>query len=267
MFHSILDPQAAYPEPPFAPAELFPELAGLAADCDPDNRLFGLFRNLLRRAGCDAGRFGSPDWNPLGHLVRGRSRIVIKPNLVLHKVGELPCSIQGLVVHASVIRLLVDYLLLAARKLQQPLEIVIADTPLQSADFDRLCEQNGLAELMRHYRAAGEPVSLLDLRSEHAVVNEQLSDPGAAAPRRRPRRIGRHRPRDRLSPLRQEPRERTILGPGLRRRRNPAESLRPGPPILLLEDDPGRRSDHQPVQAEDARQGRRHPGHEEHHRR
>ena len=174
MFHSVVDPRAVYPPSPFAPGERFPELTGLDPGCDPNNRLFGIFRDLLRRAGCDADRFGSPDWNPLGPMVRGRRRIVIKPNLVLHKVGELSCSIDGLVVHASVIRLLVDYLLLAAHRLQQTVEIVIADTPLQSADFDLLCEQNGLVELMRHYRAAGAPVSLLDLRSERAVINDSF---------------------------------------------------------------------------------------------
>jgi uncharacterized protein (DUF362 family) len=174
VFHSIVDPQAVYPRPPFAPGEPFPELADLEPCCDPDNRLFGLFRNLLRRAGCDADCFGSPDWNPLGAMVSGCRRIVIKPNFVLHKVGELSCSINGLVVHASVIRMLVDYVLLAARRLQQPVEIIIADTPLQSADFDLLCEQNGVVELMRHYRAAGAPVSLLDLRSERAVINDSF---------------------------------------------------------------------------------------------
>ena len=174
MFHSIVDPHAAYPRPPFAPGEPFPEFAGVISDCDPDNRLFGVFRNLLYRAGCDAGRFGSPEWNPFGDMVRGRRRIVIKPNLVLHKVGEVSCSIDGLVVHASVIRLLVDYLLLAARKLQQTVYISIVDTPLQGADFDLLCEQNGLVELMRHYRALGEPVSLLDLRLERAVINDHF---------------------------------------------------------------------------------------------
>jgi hypothetical protein len=174
VFHSVLDPRAAYPRPPFAPDEPFPELAGLASDVDPNNRLFGMFRDLLHRAGCDADRFGSPDWNPLGPMVSGRRRIVIKPNLVLHKVGELSCSIDGLVAHASVIRMLVDYLLLAARRLQQTVEIVIADTPLQGADFDLLCAQNGLVELMRHYRTAGAPVSLLDLRSERAVINDSF---------------------------------------------------------------------------------------------
>ena len=46
-------------------------------------RLYGLFRDLLHRAGYDAANFGTPEWNPLGAIVAGRRRIVIKPNLVL----------------------------------------------------------------------------------------------------------------------------------------------------------------------------------------
>jgi Domain of unknown function (DUF362) len=174
LFRSVVDPQAAYSVPPFAPDEPYPELQGVVTDRDPTNRIYRAFRELLHQAGCDADRYGTAEWNPLAHLVRGRRKIVVKPNLVLHKVGELSCSIDGLVVHASVIRVLVDYLLLAARRLQQPLEVVIADTPLQSADFDLLCAQNGLTELMRHYQARGEAVSLLDLRVERAVINDHF---------------------------------------------------------------------------------------------
>jgi uncharacterized protein (DUF362 family) len=174
LFHSVLDTKADYVPAPFGPGEPFPELAGVIPLEGQGGRLYGLFRDLLHRAGYDAANFGTPEWNPLGAIVAGRRRIVIKPNLVLHRVGELACSIKGLVVHASVIRVVVDYLLLAARRLDQSVEIVIADTPLQSADFDLLCEQNGLADLMRHYREQGAPVSLLDLRSERAVINDSF---------------------------------------------------------------------------------------------
>ena len=169
-----MDRRTTYPPPPFSPDQAYPELQGLISDGGPTNRVYGAIRDLLHRAGYDIGRFGTVDWNPLADLVRNRRRIVIKPNLVLHKVGELTCSIQGLVVHASVIRALVDYLLLAARRLDQPLEVVIADTPLQSADFDLMCAQNGLTDLMRHYAARGAPVSLLDLRLERAVINDHF---------------------------------------------------------------------------------------------
>jgi uncharacterized protein (DUF362 family) len=174
LFHSVIDRRATYPPPPFSPDRPYPELQGVIADEGPTNLVYGAFRDLLHKAGCDADRFGAAEWNPLAGLVRNRRRIVIKPNLVLHKVGELSCSIHGLVVHASVIRVLVDYLLLAARRLEQPLEVVIADTPLQSADFDLMCAQNGLADLMRHFGARGEPVSLLDLRLERAVINDHF---------------------------------------------------------------------------------------------
>jgi hypothetical protein len=174
LFHSIVDRLATYPPAPFSPDQVYPELQGTVSDHGPSNRIYRAFRDLLHEAECDAERFGAAEWNPLAHLVKGRRKIVIKPNLVLHKVGELSCSIDGLVVHASVIRVLVDYLLLAARRMQQPLEVVIADTPLQSADFDLLCAQNGLTELMRHYQARGEPVSLLDLRVERAVINDHF---------------------------------------------------------------------------------------------
>ena len=96
MFASVVDPRAEYPRPPFAPGGPFPEFGGLDPGYDPHNRLFGMLRELLHSAGCDADRFGTPDWNPLGPVVRGRRRIVIKPNLVLHKVGELSCSITVL---------------------------------------------------------------------------------------------------------------------------------------------------------------------------
>jgi uncharacterized protein (DUF362 family) len=174
LFHSVTDSGAIYPAPPFSPDRPYPELEGVVSDQGPANRVYGAFRDLLREAGWDADRFGTAAWNPLADLVRNRRTIVIKPNLVLHKVGELSCSIDGLVVHASVLRVLTDYLLLAAHRLRQPLEVVIADTPLQSADFELMCAQNGLTALMRHYRARRDPVALLDLRLERAVINDHF---------------------------------------------------------------------------------------------
>jgi hypothetical protein len=63
VFHSVIDPRAACPRPPFATGGPFPEL-GPDRGCDPDNRLSGPVRGRLRRAGYDGDRFGSPDWNP-----------------------------------------------------------------------------------------------------------------------------------------------------------------------------------------------------------
>lgn len=124
--------------------------------------------------GMDAANYGTSDWNPLGHIIDGKSNIVIKPNLVLHRVGEVACTINSLVVHASVIRPIIDYVLSAAHRSGKTVNLVIADTPLQSADFNSICEANGLNALIEYYREKHVDIPLYDLRYEHAVINDHF---------------------------------------------------------------------------------------------
>jgi uncharacterized protein (DUF362 family) len=174
MFLHVTADQADYPAPPFSPDSAYPEFGDQLCETDLTNSVYPLVRRLFRQLGWDAGNYGTERWNPLGHLVEDVDRVVIKPNLVLHKVSTTDCTIKSLVVHASVLRPLIDYFLLAAQKLQVDIEVVVADTPLQSCDFDRLCQQNGLGALMEHYETLGAPVRLLDLRSEWAVIDENF---------------------------------------------------------------------------------------------
>jgi uncharacterized protein (DUF362 family) len=172
MFHYLISPEATYPAAPFSPDRAYPELAGVIAGTDLANTAYPAVRRLLEELAFDGAHAGSSQWNPLGFLVEGRRRIVVKPNLVLHRVAELQCSTRALGAHASVARPIIDYLLAAARRLRQEVEIVIADTPLQGADFARVCEETGFTELAAHYERAGFPVKLLDLRYEQAVMND-----------------------------------------------------------------------------------------------
>lgn len=172
MFHYLIAPDARYPAAPFSPDRAYPELAGLVTETDPANTTYPLVRRLWEELGLDAAHAGSSEWNPLGFLVEGRRKIVVKPNLVLHRVAELQCSPAALAAHASVARAIIDYLLAAARRMRQEVEIVIADTPLQGADFAQVCRETGFTELAAHYERTGVPVKLLDLRYEHAVVDD-----------------------------------------------------------------------------------------------
>lgn len=174
MFHYTILPTPEYPNAPFDPDEAYPELTGLPGAVAAHNQVYRGVRDLLMRSGLDSGRVGTPAWNPFGEFLKGRSNVVVKPNLVLHHVGELPGSIEALVVHASVIRPLIDYLLVASRAENRAITITIADTPLQSADFETLCEQNGLKALMDHYARQGVTVNLCDLRFEHARINDNF---------------------------------------------------------------------------------------------
>ena len=57
---------------PYDPDQAYPELAQLPfpVGIDPSNKVYGGVREALRLLGLDRERFGTPEWNPLGELVR-----------------------------------------------------------------------------------------------------------------------------------------------------------------------------------------------------
>src|SRR5690606_6235504 len=73
--------------PPWGPGRAYPEIARLFGGryCEgPENPVYAAVRNALHALGLDAGRYGSPDWNPIGSLVAPGKQIVLKPNLIRH---------------------------------------------------------------------------------------------------------------------------------------------------------------------------------------
>jgi uncharacterized protein (DUF362 family) len=158
-----------YPAPPFAPPVVYPELARLRGgrETDASNRVYPLVRQALRDLGLDAAHADSDQWNPLGDVIRPGDTVLLKPNLVRHFHGfgwdPLP-----LVTHAAVVRAIVDYVDLA---LGNDGAIVIADAPLQTADFAAVTELAGLQALAAWYeRNRGRPLPLLDLRLTAALT-------------------------------------------------------------------------------------------------
>src|SRR2546428_2917218 len=102
---------AEYPcSPPYHPETVYPEflgLGGLVSDSAP-NRVFAGVRELFHALGLDRVRSETEHWNPLGEFISPGSKVVIKPNLVLHESARL-VGTQCLTTHGSVIRALVDY--------------------------------------------------------------------------------------------------------------------------------------------------------------
>lgn len=97
----------------------------------------------------------------LGHL-RPR-RIVIKPNWVLHETTPV-FPIRALVTDARVIEAVADACLDVFPAAE---EILVADCPLQWADWPQICEQSGLVPVMERLaqRSRGR-VQFRDLRRE-----------------------------------------------------------------------------------------------------
>ena len=162
-----LEGAAQYPprsSAPYPPGEGFPEFPSLQVGTAP-NLVFALVRGALRDLGLDAARFGTPQWNPLGELVKPGGKIVVKPNWVLHRnMGE--GGMDCMVTHPSVLRAALEYVFLA-----RPAQVVLGDAPLQGCDFERLQDFAGLREVIADFRSRGLPLAVKDFR--RTVMREE----------------------------------------------------------------------------------------------
>ncbi|MCA1560503.1 MAG: DUF362 domain-containing protein [Acidobacteria bacterium] len=141
-YSTVLNPKPA----PELPGGVTPSVAHIAV------------RELLRRCGFDSAAYGTERWNPLGDLIRPGSRVVLKPNWVLHynKSGE---GMNCLVTHTSVVEAVLDYVDLA-----RPGLVTVGDAPVQGCDFAALRDGCGLDHMAERFRRRGLPLAVTDFR-------------------------------------------------------------------------------------------------------
>ena len=153
-------PTGRYPVFPYLPPQRYPEL-GTHRPTDPGNGVYDAVRRVLQDLGLDRPNIGKPTWNPLKDCLQPGQRVVIKPNWVMHK--NPAGSPEALVTHTSVIRVLIDYVLLA---LDGRGRVDIADAPLQGCDFAAIRRTTRIDELLDLYRGKTQHVDfrVLDLR-------------------------------------------------------------------------------------------------------
>ena len=158
-----IDTTVNYPQhSPFHPDCIYPELNRLGlTQTDSTNRLYKNIRTLFEDMGLDSKRIGSSSWNPFSDFIAPGDRVLIKPNLVLHH-NKRNKDISAVVTHASVIRPIIDYVLLA---LQGKGVVIIGDAPHGDADFESIVKSNGLRGLVDWFRDfKGINVELRDFR-------------------------------------------------------------------------------------------------------
>ncbi len=162
---------ASYPEvQPYHPHQAYPEYPTPAL-LSSDNPVYEAVRDLFLRLGLDAGNAGSPEWNPLGSVVRPGDHVFIKPNMIAHKHTNSEAWID-VITHGSVIRPVVDYVFIALRGEGS---ITIGDAPQTDSIFDKIIAHMGLPELQAYYREHLQfPVELLDLRDEHWIEKDGI---------------------------------------------------------------------------------------------
>lgn len=174
-----------YPEMPYQPAECYVELGNLPYQIVPQdsNEIYAAVRDVLMRLGLDWEHQNTPEWNPLHDFVKEGGRVFIKPNQVFHEHKDGMTGIWGMVTHASVIKPLIDYTLLAANG---NVEIIIGEAPVQGADFQEVVKKSGLADLIEFYRQKNVHIKLLDLRmviakrTQNGIVSTKVANQARA---------------------------------------------------------------------------------------
>ena len=164
---------AEYPDFPYHPPAFYPECRQVVGrHLDRTNRVYDGVRNIFADLALDINNLGRPEWNPLGRFVSPGDRAVVKPNWVLH-ANQDDGSIESLITHTSLIRAVVDYLIIALR---QNGIIEILDAPLQNCDFDELVRRSLIIDLVEYYRQkySGVTFSILDVRKTtlHTKVSQ-----------------------------------------------------------------------------------------------
>lgn len=146
--------------PPFHPGAKYPEISN--TQVGPPNHVFEGIRQLLHVLELDAQRYGTPEWNPLGAIIRPGDKVVLKPNFLSHAHRYDREQWEQVITHGSVIRAVVDYVLIA---LQGRGEVWIADGPQLDSNWDLILQRTGMADVMQWYRQSSKvPVKLVDLR-------------------------------------------------------------------------------------------------------
>ncbi|MBN2851110.1 MAG: DUF362 domain-containing protein, partial [Clostridia bacterium] len=155
--------QSVYPinDNVFSPSEAYPEYLFNTKSLSVNNHVYSLIREGFNKLGYDLENYNSKNWNPLKDLVKEGDTVLIKPNWVMHynKNNKYKNNLDCLITHPSIVRVLVDYVLIALKGTGR---IIIADAPIQSCNLNLLLEKHGYYELFDFYKNNKKEIEVLD---------------------------------------------------------------------------------------------------------
>ncbi len=181
MISAVVDTGISYPAPDesYSPDERYPEypFARLARKPNP---VYRTVRQLLHQLGLDDDHYGTPDWNPLGRWILPGQSVFVLCNFVYHRrPGESLERFYSKCTHGSVIRAVVDYVLIAVGPTGH---VRFGNAPLQSCAWSRVLRDTGADRVDAFYASTNSPARCVDLR---LFVNERPGRPFAARLQRR----------------------------------------------------------------------------------
>lgn len=157
----IHEENSIYPSPVcrYAPSRAYPEYRGVEVSPE-ENHIYDMIREGFRTLRMDEAHMDTPDWNPLGEIIRPCDTVLLKPNFVMHRnpAGGMDC----MVTHPSVLRAVTDYVLIATKGQGK---IIVGDAPVQSCDFEQLLKNAHYDVLEELYGNAIEGAHFHDFRN------------------------------------------------------------------------------------------------------
>ena len=159
----ITNAASAYPPSghAYSPGTVYPEYPFGGVSPQP-NPVYDAVRRLFVARGLDKDHCGSPEWNPLRELVPEGSRVFVLCNFVQQRrFGESERDFSAKCIHGSVLRALIDYVLLAVGREGS---VTFGNAPLQACEFEQVLADTGADRVEAFYRELGQPVRSRDLR-------------------------------------------------------------------------------------------------------
>jgi len=163
MISLILDPSISYPEGDefFSPDERFPEYR-FGPISTQKNDIYRAVRNCFVQAGLDAMHLGTPTWNPLGEYIQPGNKVFVLCNFAgERRPNEKLEDFQSRCTHGSVIRAVIDYILIAVGKNGI---VNFGNAPVQYTQWEEVLEDTGADKVRDFYKAHEMPVEACDLR-------------------------------------------------------------------------------------------------------
>lgn len=158
---AVIKTGASYPkDPPFHSSKKYPECS-FDELSSQENFVYEGVRNLFYALELDKENFNTKEWNPLGEFIKPGHRVLLKPNFVHHHRKEV--DIDCLLTHPSIIRAVIDYVLIA---LKGKGEVIVGDAPIPPADFEKIIKETGLDKVIEFYQKNNIKIELVDFRKE-----------------------------------------------------------------------------------------------------
>ena len=159
----VSHPGVKYPEEDeyYSPSIRYPEYRYDHIATKP-NGVYDMVRECFAQTGLDARRFGTAKWNPLGDLIAPGSPVFVLCNFVYHRrLNETVPAFWAKCTHASVLRAVLDYVILAAGPAGK---VAFGNAPLQSCNWNKVLNATGASTVLHFYAQRGVTVQARDLR-------------------------------------------------------------------------------------------------------